>query len=204
MIRSTIVSCAVIGGLLATPRAVAADSPGVVQVVALLGQGAHQPHVLREPVSRFVIRPAAADAAVVVASVLQVNAQRLLLALADEVGVGVTAAQVDEAADQAEHFAELVRPLPGHSERRDRAGTGAADAALLRRLGQPPAQRLVGEGVVMGGGRAAIIETTNALSRMPALIAIPIAAALRVLVRLVIAPAIRRQTGAEPREGRSD
>ena len=28
----------------------------------------------------------------------------------------------------AEHLAELVRPLPRHGERRDRAGTGAADA----------------------------------------------------------------------------
>lgn len=37
-----------------------------------------------------------------------------------------------------------------------------------------------------------------------ALTAIPIAAALRVLVREVIAPAIRRQTGAEPTEGSSE
>src|SRR5262245_48427864 len=111
---------------------VAADAPRVVQIVALVGQRAHQPHVLQEPVARLVVLAVTSDAAVVVAAVLQVDADRLPVGPPDDVGVGVTAAEVGEAADDAEHLAELVGPLPRDGERRDGARAGAADAAPLR------------------------------------------------------------------------
>ena len=46
-------------------------------------------------------------------------------------GYDVAAAQIREAADDAEHFVELVGPFPGDREGRNRAGTCAADAVVL-------------------------------------------------------------------------
>jgi hypothetical protein len=54
-------------------------------------------------------------------AVLQVDAERLAIGRADDVGVSVAAAQVHEAADEAEHFPEVIGTLPGDGERRDRA-----------------------------------------------------------------------------------
>ena len=45
--------------------------------------------------------------------------------------IGVAAAEVGEAADDAQDFAELVGTLPRHREGRDRTRTGAADATPL-------------------------------------------------------------------------
>src|SRR3954468_13945526 len=58
---------------------VLADAPLIIEVVPLLGERLHQPHVLQEPVASFVVSPAPTDAAVVVAPILQVNPDRLLL-----------------------------------------------------------------------------------------------------------------------------
>src|SRR6185503_11445257 len=96
------------------------------------GQCLHQPDVLIEPVAPLVVGAVASDAAVVVPAVLQKDPNGLLLALPDDVGVGVAAAQVHEAADDAQDLPELVGPLPGHGEGGDGAGAGAADAVPVR------------------------------------------------------------------------
>src|SRR5205085_3955063 len=114
--------------------AVPADAPGVADLVALLGQRLHQGDVLVEPVAPLIVGAAAPDAAIVVAAILHEDADRLLLALADDLGIGVAAADVREAADDAEHLVEVVRPLPGHGECGNRAGTGTANAVSLRVL----------------------------------------------------------------------
>src|SRR5947207_2158593 len=110
---------------------VQADAPGVVHVVALFGQRLDQPHVLQEPVARRIVGAAAALAAVVVAAILKENADRLPLALADLFGIDVAAAKIREASDDAQDFAELVRPLPGDGEGGNRAGARAADATVF-------------------------------------------------------------------------
>src|SRR5262249_12574424 len=88
---------------------VLADAPGVIDVVALVGERVHQRDILQEPVAPLVVLPIAF--AVVVASILQVDANRLFLALPHEIGVLIAAAQVHKAADDAEDFAKVVRPL---------------------------------------------------------------------------------------------
>src|SRR4029453_14986239 len=92
--------------------AVAADAPLVIQVVALLLERVLEPDVLQEPVAPGM-GGATAGAAVVVASILHENPNRFLLALADDVGVGVAAAKVGEAADEAQHLAKVVGAFPG-------------------------------------------------------------------------------------------
>src|SRR5256885_7681755 len=57
----------------------------------------------------------------VVLAVLEEDADRLGLRLADQPRVGVAAADVGEAADVAEHLAEQVRPLPRRREGADRS-----------------------------------------------------------------------------------
>src|SRR5436309_5889604 len=107
---------------------VTADAPRVIEVVALVGESVHEFDVLHEPVARLVVLPVAADAAIVVAAVLKVDPDRFLLGLPHDVGVRVAAAQVREAADDAEDLVEVGRPLPRDGERGDRARAGAADA----------------------------------------------------------------------------
>src|SRR6185312_3846521 len=72
--------------------------PGVVHVVALLGEGLHQPDVLVEPIPLLVVLAVAAHPAVVVPAIAQVHADRLLLARQHLLRVDVPAPQVDEAA----------------------------------------------------------------------------------------------------------
>src|SRR5690242_2480250 len=57
---------------------VSVHAPRVVQVIAFFGERVLQPHVLKEPVATRVVRSAASRAAVVVAPVLQEDAQRFL------------------------------------------------------------------------------------------------------------------------------
>ena len=76
-------------------------------------------------------RPVAVRVVEIVAAVLQEDAERLAVALADHRGVDVAAADVGEAADVAEHLAKRVGPLPGDGERADAAGAGAADRPLV-------------------------------------------------------------------------
>src|SRR5262249_15112410 len=59
------------------------------------------------------------------------DADRFLFALHYFFGIDVPAAQVGEAADDANDLAKLIRPLPRDGERRDRAAAGAANAVLL-------------------------------------------------------------------------
>src|SRR5215468_1735359 len=73
-------------------------------------------------------RPVAKIIIEIVTAILQKYAQRFFVATAaDHTGVGIAAANVGEAADVREHFAELVGPLPGNSERTDSATRHAAD-----------------------------------------------------------------------------
>ena len=65
------------------------------------------------------------------AAVLEEDADRLRLVLADQRRIDVAAAQADVGADRAEDAAEGVGPLPRRRERADRAAAGAADAAVV-------------------------------------------------------------------------
>ena len=56
---------------------------------------------------------------------------QLALALADEIGINVAAANVRETADGADDLAKTVRPLPRHGERTDRPGACAGDRAIV-------------------------------------------------------------------------
>ena len=109
-------------------------APRVVQVVAFLRQRILQPNVLEEPVAPRVVRAAPSHPPIVVAAVLQEHTERLLLVFPHDVRVRVAAAiaKVDEAADDAQNLAKIVRPLPRNGERRNRTGTGAADTVPLR------------------------------------------------------------------------
>ncbi|HXB72442.1 MAG TPA: hypothetical protein VNY05_29665 [Candidatus Acidoferrales bacterium] len=59
------------------------------------------------------------------------NSQWLGLHFADEAGVDIAAAQVGEAADEAEDTAEGVGPLPGRGKGGDTARTGACNGAVV-------------------------------------------------------------------------
>src|SRR5262249_1555420 len=72
-------------------------------------------------------RPVAVQVVEVVLAVLEEDADRLLLRLADHPRIDVAAADVRETADVAEDLAELVRPLPGRREGADAARTGSSD-----------------------------------------------------------------------------
>src|SRR5215813_11015212 len=105
-----------------------ADPEDVVHVVPLLRKRLHHAIVLHKPVAILVVAGTVRrKCAIVIASVLQKDADRFLLALANDVGIGVAAPQIDEAADGAEHLAELIGPVPSYRERSDRSGTGPAD-----------------------------------------------------------------------------
>src|ERR1700744_305780 len=92
-------------GLFATVRS---NSPGVVDVVAFFGEGGDHFDVLGVPIAFGIVGGVgAAAAAEVVEAVLQIDADGFAVALADEVGVDVAAAEVGEAADGADDFVEL-------------------------------------------------------------------------------------------------
>src|SRR5688572_3564767 len=84
--------------------AVCVHAPRVIHVVAFFGKRFHEPDVLKEPVAALVVAAAASRAAVVVAPILQKDPYRLLLALANDVGIRVAASitEVHEAADDAQ------------------------------------------------------------------------------------------------------
>src|SRR5437773_3058249 len=110
---------------------VPADALGVVQVVALLAQCLHQSNVLKKPVARLVVTSVAARTTIVVATVLQKHAEWFLFGLSHQIGVGMTSAEVGEAADDAENLAELVGALPCNSKGRYCSGTCAANATAF-------------------------------------------------------------------------
>src|SRR5207244_1494737 len=76
-------------------------------------------------------RPVSMKIVEVVRAVLQKDADRFLFGFSDQRLVVVAAANVREAADRAEHFAEFVRTLPRHGPRANAAGTNAGDRAAF-------------------------------------------------------------------------
>src|SRR5262249_25789644 len=107
-------------------------APGIVNFVTLGAQSLHEPDVLVKPVARFVVGAVGGERAVIVAAVLKKDTDRFLFALQHDIRVLMPAPDISEASDNAENLPELRRPLPCYGERRDRAGTGAGDAMLLR------------------------------------------------------------------------
>src|SRR5262245_51441146 len=100
-------------------------------VVTLLLPGRDHRPVLEVPVEPGVDR-----VSIVVHPVLDEDADRPAPRLADEFGIHVAALEVREAADEADHLAELIGPLPGDGEGADGPAAGAADGPSLRILGQ--------------------------------------------------------------------
>src|SRR5882724_6394161 len=101
-------------------------TPRVVDVVTLLCESLHQPHVLEEPVSLLVINTVA-NATIIVPPVAQKHSNRLLLGRQYAFGIYMSAPKVHETAHVAQYLPELVGTLPGDRESRDRARTRAAD-----------------------------------------------------------------------------
>ncbi len=100
--------------------------------------GHHQlVRIARELQSRCQIlipqRPVAVQVVQIFFSLLQVDLDRLglVLGLPHQPRIGPAAADVGEAADVAEHLAELVGTLPRDGESGDSAGGDAADRAVL-------------------------------------------------------------------------
>src|SRR5262245_28787829 len=95
------------------------DRPAVLAVVAAVAP-LHVVVVLLVLERRFHLQIAEPPVAVLVVQVgrpvLKEDADGFVLGLADDAGIAVAAADVREAADVAEHFAEEVRPLPGDGE----------------------------------------------------------------------------------------
>lgn len=82
-------------------------------IVAFEFQGQRHVLIRQRPVSIFVIQ--------IIGTVLKENADRFFLGLSDQEGINVSAADVHETADHAEHFAELIGPFPGDGERTNSA-----------------------------------------------------------------------------------
>src|SRR5262245_10441273 len=106
--------------------------PCVVQFVSLFRKRFHQAHILIKPIASLVVRAICVESAVVVSSVLKEYANRFLFALEDDVGIGMAASDVRETSDNAENLSEIIRTFPRYGKCRNRAGTGSADAMLLR------------------------------------------------------------------------
>src|SRR6266568_8350925 len=108
-----------------------ADAPGVVYIVTLLGQRLNEADILIMPVAGGVIL-VTSKRAVVVDAIYEENPDRLALAREHFFGVNVTTTQIDETANNADHFVKLFRPLPGDSEGRDGSRTGSGDRPHVR------------------------------------------------------------------------
>lgn len=81
-------------------------------------------------------RPVAVGIVEISPAILQPEAEGFALGGADQVGVGVAAADVGERSDGGEDLAELVGALPGDGEGADAAAAGSADRALVGVAGQ--------------------------------------------------------------------
>src|SRR5690242_434847 len=92
------------------------NAPGVVHVVAFVRKRLLHPYVLIKPVPVLVVTAIHAQRAVVIPSVDQEHSQGFLLALADDIRIGVSAADIRETADVAQYLMEVVRTLPCDSE----------------------------------------------------------------------------------------
>ena len=107
-----------LGGVLAVVSAVA---PGMVDFVAGKDQRAFHFLVGHPPVAAIDV--------LVVAAILQEDAERLGLILADQRRVDVAAAQADVGADGAEDAAKSIGPFPRRGEGADRPAAAAADGS---------------------------------------------------------------------------
>ena len=85
-------------------------------------------------------RPVAVEIVEIISAVLQKHAQRLALGFPDQCGIDVSAADIHETADLAQHAAELVRSFPGRRERTDAARGDAAQGAARPASPAPPAR----------------------------------------------------------------
>ena len=104
-------------------------APVVVDLVAGEDQGPLHLLVGHPPVAAVDVQVGAA--------VLEEDADRLRLVLADQRRIDVPAAQADVGADRAEDAAERVGPLPGRGERGDRPAAGPGDAAVVAVAREP-------------------------------------------------------------------
>ncbi len=96
-------------------------APGVVDVITLLSKSLHETNILVKPVPLFIV-DTVANASIVVSPIAQKDANRLLFAFEDALGIDVAPTEVDKAPDVAEDLTKLIRPLPGDGEGCDRAG----------------------------------------------------------------------------------
>src|SRR5215510_5079183 len=115
---------------------VSAVAPGVVDLVASEGESAFHLLVGHPPVASVEVQ--------VVLAVLEEDADRLGLELANQRRIVVAAAQADVGADRAEDAAKGVGPLPRRREGADGPAAGAADTAviaILRETNRPAVRR---------------------------------------------------------------
>src|ERR1039457_5901039 len=111
--------------------AVPLNAPRVVHLVALFGERLLHADVLIEPIARLIVAAVGSQTPIIVPAIHQEDTNRLLLALADDIRIGISAANVGETTDVAQHFSEVARPLPRHGESGDGARTRPADAMAL-------------------------------------------------------------------------
>src|SRR5579864_9467058 len=92
--------------------AVPLDAPRIVHVVALFGKGLLHPDILVEPVAPPVVGSVGSQRPIVIPAINQKNTYGFLLALAYDVRIGVTPANIRKTAHVAYHLAEMVGTLP--------------------------------------------------------------------------------------------
>src|ERR1017187_5484208 len=144
--------------------AVPLNAPRVVHLVALFGERLLHADVLIEPIARLIVAAVGSQTPIIVPAIHQEHTQRLLIALADNVRIGISAANVSETTHVAQHFSEVVRPLPRHGESRNGPRTRPADAMALgifryvvllvehrKQLIHDDPRVLIVQGVVLGG-----------------------------------------------------
>jgi hypothetical protein len=71
-------------------------TPGVIHVVTFFGECLGQPNILEKPVPIFSVGAVLRERPLIVATVLEENANGFLYAIPNDVRVGVTAADIRE------------------------------------------------------------------------------------------------------------
>ena len=106
-------------------------SPCIIDFVAFFREGLHHLHVLIEPVSRLIIGAIGPQRTVIVASVLEKNTDGFAIGASNDSRIGISAAKVRKAADNAQNFVELIRTRSSDSKRGNGSGTSAADPMVF-------------------------------------------------------------------------